>query len=257
MTDAGRYVRVKLSADERWARVEGDTASLLDEAPWRGGKKTGESISLATAVLGCPVAPRTIFGIGKNYRAHAAEMKGSVPSEPLVFTKAISSLLGPEGTVLLPKESTRVDFEAELGVVIGATCRRVPVERALQFVFGFVVLCDVTARDLQNKDGQWTRAKGFDTFCPVGGTVVRGIDPANLSIALRQNGQVRQDANTRDMVVDVAKLVSHLSGFATLSPGDLIATGTPEGVGPLSHGDRIDIAIAEVGDLGFHVARED
>jgi 2-keto-4-pentenoate hydratase/2-oxohepta-3-ene-1,7-dioic acid hydratase in catechol pathway len=257
MKDAGRYVRVKLSADERWANVEADTASLLDDAPWHGGRKTGESVALATAELGCPVAPRTIFGIGKNYRAHAAEMSGSVPSEPLVFTKAITSLVGPGGTVLLPKESVRVDFEAELGVVIGATCRRVPVERAMQFVFGFVVLCDVTARDLQVKDGQWTRAKGFDTFCPVGGAVVRGIDPSNLSISLRQNGQVRQNASTRDMVFGVAELVSHVSGFATLSPGDLIATGTPEGVGPLSHGDRIDITIAEVGDLVFQVARED
>jgi len=257
MMNAGRYVRVKLAAGARWARVDGDGGSLLDEAPWRGGRQTGEVVSLATAALGCPLAPRTIFGIGKNYRAHAAEMKGSVPTEPLVFTKAISSLLGPEGTVLLPKESERVDFEAELGVIIGATCRRVPVERALDFVFGFAVLCDVTARDLQTKDGQWTRAKGFDTFCPVGATIVRGIDPSNLSISLLQNGQVRQSASTRDMVFSVAKLVSHLSGFATLSPGDLIATGTPEGVGPLAHGDRIDIAIAEVGDLGFSVARED
>ena len=257
MKDAGRYVRVKLDADERWASVEGDTASVLDDAPWHGGQKTGERVALASAALGCPLTPRTIFGIGKNYRAHAAEMAGSVPSEPLVFTKAVTSLIGPDGTVLLPKESLRVDFEAELGVVIGATCRRVPVERAMQFVFGFVVLCDVTARDLQLKDGQWTRAKGFDTFCPVGGTVVRGIDPANLSISLRQNGELRQNASTRDMVFDVAQLVSHVSGFATLSPGDLIATGTPEGVGPLAHGDRIDITIAEVGDLVFHVAHED
>ena len=257
MTDAGRFVRVKLAADEQWARVEGDRAVLLDDAPWHGGQKTGESVALATAELGCPVAPKTIFGIGKNYRAHAAEMNGSVPSEPLVFTKAISSLVGPGGTVLLPKESTRVDFEAELGVVIGATCRRVPVERTLQFVFGFVALCDVTARDLQVKDGQWTRAKGFDTFCPVGANVVRGIDPSNLSISLRQNGQERQNASTRDMVFSVAELVSHLSGFATLAPGDLIATGTPEGVGPLAPGDRIDIAIAQVGELVFHVARED
>jgi len=257
MMDAGRYVRVMVGADERWALVEGETASLLDEAPWRGGHKSGETVPLGTANLTCPVAPRTIFGIGKNYRAHAAEMAGDVPSEPLVFTKAVSCLLGPDQTVLLPRESVRVDFEAELGVVIGAPCRRVPVERALQFVFGYAVLCDVTARDLQVKDGQWTRAKSFDTFCPVGANVVRGIDPSNLSISLKQNGQVRQSANTRDMVFSVAELVSHLSGFATLSPGDFIATGTPEGVGPLANGDRIDIEIAELGSLTFHVALED
>ena len=130
------------------------------------------------------------------------------------------------------------------------------IEEAMEAVFGYIVLCDVTARDLQKNDGQWTRAKGFDPFCPVGSQVVAGVDPGNLSITLKQNGELRQDGNTSDMVFDVARLVSHISNFTTLCPGDLIATGTPEGVGPLAPGDRIEITIAGLGDLRFTVARE-
>jgi 2-keto-4-pentenoate hydratase/2-oxohepta-3-ene-1,7-dioic acid hydratase in catechol pathway len=255
MASVVRFGRVKVAGGERWARLDGEQATLLTTAPWAGGSPTGETVPGAT--LSCPVAPATIYGIGKNYRAHAAEMKGAVPAEPLVFTKAITSLVSPNGTVVLPKEGGRVDYEAELGVVIGRTCRRVPVERALDYVFGYTAVCDVTARDFQNKDGQWTRAKGYDTFCPVGPVVVSGIDSGNLAISLRQNGELKQNASTADMVFDVARLVSHLSSFATLLPGDLIATGTPEGVGPLAHGDRIEISIAEIGELGFGVAREE
>jgi 2-keto-4-pentenoate hydratase/2-oxohepta-3-ene-1,7-dioic acid hydratase in catechol pathway len=257
MTSAVRYARLNLSAGRRWARLDGERAMLLDAAPWQGGRETGESAKADANEFACPVEPQTIFGIGKNYRAHAAEMAGTVPDEPLVFTKALPSLAPPGGKVILPKESARVDYEAELGVVIGATCRRVPVERALDFVFGYTALCDVTARDFQVKDGQWTRAKGYDTFCPVGPVVVRGIEPSKLAISLRQNGEVRQSASTADMVFDVARLVSFVSSFTTLSAGDLIATGTPEGVGPLAHGDRIEITISQIGELVFGVALED
>ena len=256
MAPDGRYARIEVDADKRWARLDGDQAMLLDAAPWLGGKPTGETTRFDPDRLACSVEPRTIFGIGKNYRAHAAEMKGAVPAEPLVFTKAVPSLVAPGGAVILPRESARVDFEAELGVVIGAACRRVSVERALSFVFGYTALCDVTARDMQNKDGQWTRAKGYDTFCPVGPVVGRGIDPGALSITLRQNGELRQNASTADMVFDVARLVSFLSSFTTLAPGDLIATGTPEGVGPLADGDRIQIGISQIGELAFGVTRE-
>ena len=183
-------------------------------------------------------------------------MGGDVPTEPLVFAKATSSLLGPGGTVLLPPESVRVDYEAELGVVIGRRCRRVPTESALSHVFGYTVVCDVTARELQFGDGQWTRAKSFDTFCPTGPHVVTGVDPGKLDLRLTIRGETRQAANTSDMVFDVARLVSHVSSFATLEPGDLIATGTPEGVGPLSDGDEVEVSISEVGALTFRVARE-
>lgn len=251
-----RYAHLQTPSGNRFARLEADRAVLLDGAPWDGGSPSGESVALASVQLLCPVASRKIFGIGKNYRAHASEMGGDVPGEPLVFAKATSSLLGPGGTVFLPPESVRVDYEAELGVVIGRRCRRVPVEGALAQVFGYTVVCDVTARDLQFGDGQWTRAKSFDTFCPTGPHVVTGIDPGNLDVALSVRGETRQAANTRDMVFDVARLVAHVSSFATLEPGDLIATGTPDGVGPLSDGDEVEVSISEVGCLSFRVARE-
>lgn len=251
-----RFARVKTSQGARFGRLDGEQALLLDAAPWNGGKATGEKVALVESGLLCPVEPRTIFGIGKNYKAHASEMGGEVPKEPLVFAKATSSLLGPRGTVLLPPESVRVDYEAELGVVIGRRCRRVSVEQALSFVFGYTVVCDVTARDLQFGDGQWTRAKSFDTFCPVGPHIVAGIDPGGLDLKLSIRGETRQQANTRDMVFDVARLVSHVSSFATLEPGDLIATGTPDGVGPLADGDEVDVSISEIGTLSFRVARQ-
>jgi len=255
MASVVRYGRVKIAASEKWARLDGETAHLLDAAPWNGGRETGETAK--AAALACPVAPATIFGIGKNYRAHAKEMGGDVPAEPLVFMKANASLLAPGGVVRLPRESVRVDYEGELGVVIGKRCRRVPVESALEYVFGYAPLCDVTARDLQAKDGQWARAKGFDTFCPVGPYVVTGVDPSNLDLSLTVNGVVKQHGRTSDMVFDVARLVAHVSSFVTLSPGDLIATGTPEGVGPLTAGDAVEVKIASVGSLHFTVASEE
>jgi len=256
MVEIVRFARIRTAHGDRYGRIEGDRALILDAAPWDDGKATGETPTIADGDLLCPVDARKIFGIGKNYKAHANEMGGDVPKEPLVFAKATSSLLGPGGTVLLPSESVRVDYEAELGVVIGRRCRRVSVDEALSCVFGYTVVCDVTARDLQFGDGQWTRAKSFDTFCPVGPHVVTGIDPGELDLRLTIRGETRQAANTRDMVFDVARLVSHVSSFATLEPGDLIATGTPDGVGPLAEGDEVDVSISDVGSLSFRVARE-
>jgi len=256
MADVVRYARVETSAGPRYARIDGARAVLLTGAPWGGGEATGESVTLESATLLCPVESRKIFGIGKNYRAHASEMGGDVPTEPLVFAKATTSLVASEGTVLLPPESLRVDYEAELGVVIGRRCRRVSVTDALSYVFGYTVVCDVTARDLQFGDGQWTRAKSFDTFCPTGPHVVAGVDPGGLDIRLTVRRETRQAANTRDMVFDVARIVAHVSSFATLEPGDLIATGTPDGVGPLADGDDVEVSVSEVGRLRFRVARE-
>jgi 2-keto-4-pentenoate hydratase/2-oxohepta-3-ene-1,7-dioic acid hydratase in catechol pathway len=256
MSETSQFARVATPEGDRFARVQHGRALLLDGAPWNDARDTGESISLADAHLLCPVAPRQIFGIGKNYRAHASEMGSDVPAEPLVFLKAVSSLVGPEGPVVLPPESVRVDHEAELGVVIGRRCRRVTAARALDHVFGYTVLCDVTARDLQARDGQWARAKSFDTFCPVGPFVVTGLDPSPLGLRLTVNGETRQSASTAQMVFDVARLVAHVSSFATLEPGDLIATGTPDGVGPLAEGDRVIVSLERVGDLRFGVVGE-
>ncbi len=248
-----RFARVRAAdGSAAHARIEGDRALLLSAAPWLGGKPTG--VEQTGAELLAPVTPSKIIGVGRNYRAHAAELEHDVPREPLLFLKPPSSVLAPGGAVVLPPESERVDYEAELGVVIGHRCRRVDRAHALDHVFGYTPLCDVTARDLQKKDGQWTRAKGFDTFCPVGPHVVDGVDSSALGVRLWLDGDLRQDGNTLDMVFDVATLIAHISAAMTLEPGDLIATGTPHGVGPLASGNRVRIEIDELGALDFIVA---
>jgi 2-keto-4-pentenoate hydratase/2-oxohepta-3-ene-1,7-dioic acid hydratase in catechol pathway len=173
-----------------------------------------------------------------------------------MFLKPPSSLADPGAPVLLPPESARVDYEGELCVVIGKKCRRLTAAQAPSAIFGYSIACDVTARDLQKSDAQWTRGKGFDTFCPLGPYVVSGIDASNLELELSINGQRRQHGKTSDMIFDLATLVAYASSVMTLEPGDLILTGTPEGVGPLDHGDRVTIRIERVGELSFPVARE-
>lgn len=201
----------------------------------------------ATRVVG--FAPSKIIGIGQNYRAHAAEMGKGLPSEPLMFLKPPSALLAPGDAIVRPAGYARVDFEGELGVVIGRRARHVAVDDALAHVAGYVCVNDVTVRDLQAKDGQWTRAKGFDTFCPVGPRVVAGLDPRDLRLVTRVNGVVRQDARTSDLIFDVATLIAFCSRYLTLEPGDLISTGTPAGVGNLEPGDQVEVEIEGIGVL--------
>jgi len=232
-----------------FGRLEGDRLLLLAGVPWHGPTPTGEEVPLASARLLAPVTPTKIVCVGRNYRAHAAELGNDVPAEPLLFFKPPSSIVGPDETIELPEVSSHVDHEAELGVVIGARCRRVSEEQALEHVFGFTCINDVTARDLQKKDGQWARAKGFDTFCPTGPFLVTGLDPSALAVRCRVNGEVRQDGNTRDMIFSVARLIAYISGVMTLEPGDVIATGTPHGVGPLVGGDVVEVEVAGVGTL--------
>jgi 2-keto-4-pentenoate hydratase/2-oxohepta-3-ene-1,7-dioic acid hydratase in catechol pathway len=203
-----------------------------------------------------PTRPGKILAVGRNYREHVAELGHEVPREPMVFLKAPSSLLADNGTVLLPPESERVDYEGELGLVVGKRARRVPPEAWREVVFGLTVAIDVTARDLQKKDGQWWRAKGFDTFCPLGPAIVAGGDPADLLIETFVNGERRQSSRTSKMIFEVGVLVSYLSQAMTLEPGDLILTGTPEGVGRLEPGDRVEVRVEKVGTLSVSVARE-
>jgi 2-keto-4-pentenoate hydratase/2-oxohepta-3-ene-1,7-dioic acid hydratase in catechol pathway len=198
-------------------------------------------------------APSKIVGIGQNYRAHAAEMGKGIPSEPLMFLKPPSSLCGDGDAIGRPPGYLRVDHEAELGVIIGTRARRVSRDAALQHVLGYVCVNDVTVRDLQAKDGQWTRAKGFDTFCPVGPRVVAGLDPTDLRIIARVNGTVRQDSRTSDLIFDVPTLIAFVSQHMTLEPGDLISTGTPAGVGNLVPGDVVEVEIEGIGVLGNRV----
>lgn len=195
------------------------------------------------------IAPSKIVGIGQNYRAHAAEMGKGIPTEPLMFLKPPSALLAPGQAIVRPAGYARVDYEGELGVLIGRRARQVGVDDALAHVAGYLCINDVTVRDLQAKDGQWTRAKGFDTFCPVGPRVVADLDPRDLRITTRVNGVVRQDSRTSDLIFDVATLIAFVSRHMTLEPGDLISTGTPAGVGNLAVGDEVEVEIDGVGSL--------
>ena len=250
------YARLRRPDGARYAAIDGERAKLLDRAPWRGGTPTGEVVPFTPAELDCPVEPTKILCVGRNYAAHAAELGNAVPASPLWFSKPPSSLLSPGGSVRLPPESERVEHEGELAIVIGKRVRRIAAASALECVFGYTIACDVTARDLQKSDGQWTRAKGFDTFCPVGPFVVVGADPSALGIRVSVNGTERQNGNTRQMVFGIADLIAHASGMMTLEPGDLILTGTPEGVGPLLDGDRCRVEIDGLGALEFVVQRE-
>jgi len=194
--------------------------------------------------------PSKIVCVGRNYLEHARELGNEVPERPLLFFKPPSSLVSDGDAIVLPPESAQVEHEGEIAVVIGARARHVTVENAMRYVAAFAPLNDVTARDLQKTDGQWTRAKGFDTFCPIGTFVPAAeVDVASLEVICRVNGQVRQHGYARDMAFDIPTLVSYISGIMTLEPGDVIATGTPAGVGPLRPGDRVEVEIPGVGTL--------
>jgi 2-keto-4-pentenoate hydratase/2-oxohepta-3-ene-1,7-dioic acid hydratase in catechol pathway len=252
-----RYARVLYQGQPSHVAVSQEgSAKILSGAPWLDGAPTGAEIpssALRAAPLLCPVQPSKIIGIGRNYKKHAEELKNEVPEEPLMFFKPPSSLLAPGGEVVLPQESSRVDYEGELVVVIGERCRRIPAAQASRAIFGYSIACDVTARDLQTKDKQWTRAKGFDTFCPVGPYVTELRDASALRLQLFVNGERRQDGRTSDMIFDIASLIAYASNAMTLEPGDIILTGTPEGVGPLSSGDAVSVQIEGLGELGFGV----
>ncbi len=217
-----------------------------------------EAIPLQDAILLPPLQPSKIVCIGRNYREHAAELGHEVPKEPLIFLKATSALLAPGGTVRRPKISERVDYEGELGLVIGKTCYRPAADSDIrQFILGYTCVNDVTARDLQNKDGQWSRAKGFDTFCPVGPIVTDEIDPwAGIGVETRINGDVRQRGNTRDLIFPLDIVIRHIAQVMTLFPGDLIPSGTPSGVGSLVAGDTVEVTVEGVGTLKNPVADE-
>jgi 2-keto-4-pentenoate hydratase/2-oxohepta-3-ene-1,7-dioic acid hydratase in catechol pathway len=210
-----------------------------------------DHLSLAEAALLAPVSPSKIVCVGRNYREHAAELGNEVPTEPLIFFKPPSSLLAPGAQVRRPRMSERVDYEGELGVVIAKSCYQLAADEDVQpYILGYTCVNDVTARDLQKKDGQFTRAKGFDTFCPVGPVVTNEIDPwAGISVQTRVNGEVRQDGNTRDFLFPLDAVIRYISQVMTLLPGDLISTGTPQGVGPVISGDTMEVIVEGIGTL--------
>lgn len=211
---------------------------------------TGQKIPLAELRLLAPVIPRSkVIGIGKNYADHAAEMGSDVPAHPLVFLKPNTSVIGPDEAIVHPATSKRVDYEGELAVVIGRICKDVSAPDAAKVVFGYTVANDVTARDLQASDGQWARAKGFDTFCPLGPWIETDFDPSSSRIRTELDGEVVQDQPTSDMVFDVPTLIAHVSSFMTLLPGDVILTGTPAGIGPMAPGQSVSVTVDGIGTL--------
>ncbi|GAA2183442.1 fumarylacetoacetate hydrolase family protein [Brooklawnia cerclae] len=231
-----------------------DTVAVIDADPLAGPVNyTGERLALDDVRLLAPVIPRSkVLAVGKNYVEHAAELGSEVPPEPLIFMKPNTSVIGPGDPIVRPAISQNVHYEGELAVVIGRICRKVPADRVAEVIFGYTCANDVTARDLQAGDGQWTRAKGFDTFCPLGPWIVThlGLDEAqDLSLVTSLDGQVKQDSSTALMVYDIARLVSHVSQFTTLLPGDVLLTGTPKGVGPMLAGQQVSVEIDGIGTL--------
>lgn len=236
----------------RYGIVDGaDLVVLAGDPMFAGFETTGERVPLADAALLAPVIPRSkVVCVGKNYHDHAAEMGGEAPAEPLLFLKPNTSVIGPGDTIVRPRQSERTDFEGELAVVIGRVAKDVPAERADEYVFGYTIANDVTARDLQRSDGQWARAKGFDTFCPLGPVIETEFDlDGGARVVSRVNGEVRQDGPISDMIHSVADIIAYASAAFTLLPGDIILTGTPAGVGPFGAGDTLEVEISGIGVL--------
>ena len=255
-----KYCRFETEAGPQYGEVVDLDGNLwierllppFEEDPWvKPFTGNFEPVPLFSAKLLAPVVPGKIVCVGRNYREHAAELGNEVPKEPLIFLKAPSSVIGPEDAIYIPPQSQRVDFEGELAVVVGRRASKIgPGESVAQYIRGYTIVNDVTARDLQKPDGQWWRAKGFDTFCPMGPIVTDEIDPvAGIAVETRLNGEVRQQGNTRDFIFPIDTLLRHITAAMTLYPGDVIPTGTPAGVAPMQPGDKVEVAVEGIGVL--------
>lgn len=251
-----RIARFATDEEPRFAAVgedkTGETVlAVLEGDPlYRPIQLTGETVALVDARLLAPVLPRSkVVGVGRNYAEHAEELGNEIPAEPLLFLKPNTSVIGPGEPIVLPTQSQNVHHEAELAVVISRVCRDVPRARVAEVILGYTCGNDVTARDLQERDGQWARAKGFDSFCPLGPWIETDLDPADLAVTCTVGDELRQSGRTSQMIHDVAALVSYVSEAFTLLPGDVILTGTPSGVGPILAGDEVTVTIEGIGAL--------
>jgi 2-keto-4-pentenoate hydratase/2-oxohepta-3-ene-1,7-dioic acid hydratase in catechol pathway len=250
-----RIARFSLDGEIGFGVVEGEAGSpalaLLASYPFGGGplEFSGARVPLSKVKLLAPTVPSKVVAIGKNYAEHAAEMGGEVPERPLFFLKPSTAVIGPGEPIQSPASSERVDYEGELAVVIGRLCRDVPAARAQEVILGYTCANDVTARDQQKIDGQWSRAKGYDTFCPLGPWTETELDVSDLSIRTTLNGEVKQDGRTSQLVHRIPELIEYVTGCMTLLPGDVLLTGTPEGVGPMQVGDTVEVAIEGIGSL--------
>jgi 2-keto-4-pentenoate hydratase/2-oxohepta-3-ene-1,7-dioic acid hydratase in catechol pathway len=242
-------VRCQTSSGSQYGVIHDTVIRLLTSPPYVDLVYSGEEIPLASATLLAPCVPSKIVAIGFNYAPHSKELGVEIPEEPLLFLKPPSAVIGHGESIILPIMSRQVEYEAELGVVIGLKAKNVGEKDALGYVFGYTCINDVTARDLQKSDVQFTRAKGFDTFCPMGPWIRTGLDCTSLRLRSFVNDELRQDGNTGDLIRPVAELISYISKVMTLYPGDVIATGTPAGVGVLQAGDRVVVEIDGIGRL--------
>lgn len=233
-----------------------DNVGPIEGTPFGEFRRLEANISLESIHLLAPVSPGKIICIGRNYAAHAREHDAEIPEIPLIFLKPSTSIIGPDEKILLPPQSRQVEHEAELAVIIGKRGRFINSDEIRQYIMGYTAGNDVTARDLQRRDGQWTRSKGFDTFCPLGPWIETDFDPADTMVTCHVNGEMRQMASTRDMVFGINQLIPFISSIMTLEPGDVIMTGTPAGVSPLHAGDVVEVTVEGLGTLRNTVAME-
>ena len=253
-----KIVRFDQEGRSGYGVLDGEKILPIWENPFAGITETGETLVLSDVTLLAPCEPSKIVALGLNYRDHAAEFGHQVPEEPLIFLKPSTAVIGPEAAIIYPRMSRRVDYEAELAVVIGKTAHRVREDEALEYVLGYTCLNDVTARDLQKKDGLFTRAKGFDTFAAMGPWIETAIgDPDNVMVEAYLNGEPRQHASTSNMVFGVRRLIAFISEVMTLLPGDVISTGTPSGIGPMRPGDVVEVRVEGIGTLRNRVLAEE
>ena len=248
-----KIIRVQHGDETFYAELCGELIKRLAGLPYEMFVYTGEQYGIKDVAVLAPCEPSKVVAVGLNYAKHAGEMKEQLVGNPILFIKPPTSVIAHTQAIEYPAASKRVDYEAELGVVIGKKCKNVPVEKALEYVFGYTPLNDVTARDIQAADGQWTRGKSFDTFCPFGPFIDTAYNPKGKRVRSILNNVVKQDASMDDMLFGVPELISFISDCMTLLPGDVIATGTPEGIGPMQRGDTIEIDIEGLGTLSNHV----
>jgi 2-keto-4-pentenoate hydratase/2-oxohepta-3-ene-1,7-dioic acid hydratase in catechol pathway len=246
-----KYLRVKTTHGDCWGKLESDTVFVLDYAPWDGGVETGKKIHFEKSALLAPVTPSKVVLIGLNYHDHIKESQSAsaASEEPIIFIKPSTAVSGPNDTIPCYSNLDRVDYEGELAAVIGKKLFRANEQEVRDSIFGYTIVNDVTARHLQKKDTQWTRAKGFDGFCPIGPWIVTGIDPLDLKLETSLNGEIRQSASTALQIWNIFALVKFISNVMTLLPGDVVSTGTPQGVGPVKPGDVVKITIENIGTL--------